>query len=265
MPCISVAGFETPSRRGTALFRACTWRWFAARAKSPRIWCARFVSFRSSSAHLDTRVWRRLESAFGCPASNAYGMTEAAHQVASTRLPPGDRNYGSVGSATGPEVTILDDRCEEQPPGRTGEIAIRGDSVIQRYPQPLEANQTAFSNNWLRTGDKAFAISQGRVTISGRLKELINIGGEKVSPAEIDAVLMQHPAVIQVVTFGVSCESRGERICAAVVLESEATETDLKNFVRESGPRSSRSSVRKSHRSGDHPSRILERRARTRS
>lgn len=191
----------------------------------------RFI--RSSSAHLDTRVWHSLEETFGCPALNAYGMTEAAHQIATNPLPPAERRYGSAGPAAGPEIGIVDDRGVFQPPGVTGEVAIRGASVIGQYIHPAEANATAFTNSWLRTGDQAVADPQGYIFITGRLKELINIGGEKVSPAEIDAVLMQHPAVTQAVTFGARCDSRGERICSAVVLDREATETELRNFVRE--------------------------------
>jgi oxalate---CoA ligase len=191
----------------------------------------RFV--RSSSAHLETRVWLGLESYFECPALNAYGMTEAAHQIATNPLPPAERRYGSVGHPAGPDARIVDEKGELESPGATGEIAIRGPSVIQRYLQPVEVNQAAFANGWLRTGDQGVIDSKGYVFITGRIKELINVGGEKISPAEIDAVLMQHPAVTQAVTFGASCESRGERICSAVVLESEATETDLKTFVRE--------------------------------
>jgi oxalate---CoA ligase len=191
----------------------------------------RFI--RSSSAHLDERVWSRLEAQFGCPALNAYGMTEAAHQISTNPLPPGQRKYGSAGLPQGPEVVILDEKGEVQPAGSTGEIAIRGASVIQLYLQPVEANRTAFQDGWLRTGDQGVLDSDGYVSITGRLKELINVGGEKVSPAEIDAVLMQHPSVTQAVTFGARCDSRGERICAAVVLEGKASEADLKNFVRE--------------------------------
>jgi acyl-CoA synthetase (AMP-forming)/AMP-acid ligase II len=160
-------------------------------------------------------------------------MTEAAHQIATIPLPPGERRYGSVGFAAGPEVCILDENGESQPAGTTGEIAIRGVSVIRQYLHPACVNGTAFANGWLRTGDQGVVDSDGYVSITGRLKELINVGGEKISPAEIDAVLMQHPAVMQAVAFGARCDSRGERICAAVVLESETTETELKNFVRD--------------------------------
>ncbi|HYO83618.1 MAG TPA: AMP-binding protein [Bryobacteraceae bacterium] len=188
---------------------------------------------RSSSAHLDTQVWKRLETQFGCPALNAYGMTEAAHQIASNPLPPGERTYGSAGLPAGSEVAIVDERCQFQPHSTTGEIAIRGVNVIGRYLHPVEANSTSFVDGWLRTGDQGVMDANGYVFITGRLKELINIGGEKVSPAEIDAVLMQHPAVTQAVTFGAACASRGERICAAVVVDSDTSEPELKRFVRE--------------------------------
>lgn len=192
-----------------------------------------FRFIRSSSAHLQTRVWVELEAQFGCPALNAYGMTEASHQIATNPLPPGERRHGSVGQSTGTEIRILDESGDAQSAGVTGEIAIRGASIISEYLQPVEANQTAFTDGWLRTGDQGFVDDDGYVSITGRFKELINIGGEKISPAEIDAVLMQHPAVSQAVTFGAKCESRGERICAAVVLGGEATQSELKTFVRD--------------------------------
>ena len=193
----------------------------------------RFRFVRSSSAHLHTRIWKEMEERFDCPVLNAYGMTEAAHQIASNPLPPGERKFGSTGPAAGPEFAIIDEAGEPQPSGVTGEVGIRGKSVAAGYLVPAEANKTAFANGWFRTGDEGVIDAQDYLTLTGRLKELINSGGEKISPAEVDAVLMQHPAVTQVLTFGMTCDTRGERVGAAVVLEGPATESELKKFVRE--------------------------------
>ncbi|MBC8164451.1 MAG: AMP-binding protein [Bryobacteraceae bacterium] len=191
----------------------------------------RFV--RSSSAHLHTTVWQEMEARMKCPVLNAYGMTEAAHQVASNPLPPGERKYGSTGPSAGCETVILNESAEPQPAGVTGEVGIRGSNVARGYLSPKEANDSAFSNGWFRTGDQGVIDSDGYVTLTGRLKEVINCGGEKISPAEIDAVLMQHPSVSQAVAFSVRCKMRGERVCAAVILKGPASELELKNFARE--------------------------------
>lgn len=194
---------------------------------------ARLRFVRSSSAHLHTPVWRRMEEWFGCPVLNAYGMTEAAHQISSNPLPPGERRYGTVGTASAPELAVVDDKGEPRPAGTTGEVAIRGASVTQGYLSPPEANESSFVNGWLRTGDEGVRDEDGFVKLTGRLKELINCGGEKISPAEVDAVLAEHPAVSEAAAFGAPCDRRGERVCAAVVLRASATESELRNFVRD--------------------------------
>jgi acyl-CoA synthetase (AMP-forming)/AMP-acid ligase II len=191
----------------------------------------RFI--RSSSAHLHNRIWRDMEAQFSCPVLNAYGMTEAAHQITSNPLPPLERRYGSVGMEAGPEIAILDPSGKPQAAGYKGEVGIRGKNVTPGYLVPTEANLTAFDNGWFRTGDEGVLDADGYLSLTGRLKELINCAGEKISPAEVDAVLMQHPAVVQAVTFAIRSESRGERVCAAVVLDGDATEIDLKRFARE--------------------------------
>ncbi|HUS07493.1 MAG TPA: hypothetical protein VMZ52_14395, partial [Bryobacteraceae bacterium] len=143
------------------------------------------------------------------------------------------RKYGSTGPAGGPEIAILNELGEPQPAGTAGEVGIRGRNVATGYVVPAEANHTAFTNGWFRTGDEGVMDAGGYLTLTGRLKELINSGGEKISPAEVDAALMQHPAVTQAVTFGVKCEIRGERVYSAVVLQGDATESGLKHFARE--------------------------------
>jgi acyl-CoA synthetase (AMP-forming)/AMP-acid ligase II len=176
-----------------------------------------------------------LEAAFGAPVLEAYGMTEAAHQMASNPLPPGERRPGSVGLAAGPEVCILDPAGAQVARGVTGEIAIRGPNVTPGYENNPKANAEAFTNGWFRTGDQGVMDEAGYVSITGRLKEIINRGGEKISPREVDEVLMDHPAVLQCVTFALPHELLGEDVAAVVVLRDGASATDkeLRAFVAE--------------------------------
>ena len=191
----------------------------------------RFV--RSSSSSLPPQVIRELETVFGAPVIEAYGMTEAAHQMASNPLPPGKRKPGSVGVAAGPQVCILDAGGRPVLPGVTGEIAIRGVNVTQGYENNPKANGEAYVNGWFRTGDQGVMDEEGYVSITGRLKEIINRGGEKISPREVDEVLMDHPCVQQCVAFAVPHHMLGEDVAAAVVLREgrSATEKELREFV----------------------------------
>jgi oxalate---CoA ligase len=190
----------------------------------------RFV--RSSSSSIPPQVLRELEAAFGAPVIEAYGMTEAAHQMASNPL-NGKRIPGSVGVAAGPDVAIMDAAGALLPPGTTGEIVIRGVNVTAGYENNPSANRDAFTNGWFRTGDQGVMNGDGYVTLTGRLKEIINRGGEKISPREVDEVLMDHPAVAQVVTFAVPHDKLGEDVAAAVVLrEGQSTDSkQLREFV----------------------------------
>jgi oxalate---CoA ligase len=190
----------------------------------------RFV--RSSSASLPPQVIAELESAFHAPVVEAYGMTEASHQMAANPL-RGVRKPGSVGLAAGPEVAVIDEAGEMLPPGRIGEIVIRGESVTSGYENNAEANAEAFVNGWFRTGDQGVIDAEGYVTLTGRLKEIIIRGGEKISPREVDEALMDHPAVLQVVTFAVPHAMLGEDVAAAVVLResASATEAELRAFL----------------------------------
>lgn len=181
----------------------------------------RFV--RSSSSSLPVPVLKSLEDTFGCPVIEAYGMTEAAHQMSSNPLPPKDRKPGSVGPAAGPEVAIMGEGGALLSPGEVGEIVIRGPNVTKGYRNNEKANKEAFTDGWFRTGDQGDMDTDGYVTIRGRLKEIINRGGEKISPREVDDVLMEHPAVAQVVTFAVPHDKLGEDVAAAVVLAEGAT------------------------------------------
>jgi acyl-CoA synthetase (AMP-forming)/AMP-acid ligase II len=191
----------------------------------------RFI--RSSSSSLAPQVIQELEQVFGAPVIESYGMTEAAHQMASNPLPPGKRKPGTVGIAAGPEMCVLDPQGNALPAGGTGEIAIRGQNVTAGYENNPKANAEAFSNGWFRTGDQGVMDAEGYFTITGRLKEIINRGGEKISPREVDEVLLDHPAVQQCVTFAVPHEKLGEDVAAAVVLRegAQADERALSEFV----------------------------------
>lgn len=180
----------------------------------------RFV--RSSSSSLPPQVIRDVEAAFGAPVIEAYGMTEAAHQMASNPL-RGKRIPGSVGVAAGPEVAIMDAEGSLLPAHTTGEIVIRGINVTPGYENNPTANRDAFHAGWFRTGDQGVMDADGYVSITGRLKEIINRGGEKISPREVDEVLMDHPAVAMVVTFAYPHDKLGEEVAAAVVLREGQT------------------------------------------
>jgi acyl-CoA synthetase (AMP-forming)/AMP-acid ligase II len=192
---------------------------------------------RSSSSSMPPQVIEELEATFGAPLIEAYGMTEAAHQMASNPLPPAKRIRGSVGIAAGPEVAIMDAAGTLLPANSTGEIVIRGPNVTAGYENNPTANHEAFTAGdagcWFRTGDQGVMDAEGYLTITGRLKEIINRGGEKISPREVDEVLMDHAAVLQVVTFAIPHAKLGEEVGAAVVLrEGQAvTEKELREFV----------------------------------
>jgi oxalate---CoA ligase len=188
---------------------------------------------RSSSASLPPQVMGELERTFRAPVIEAYGMTEAAHQMASNPLPPRPRKPGSVGLAAGPEIAVMDEQGTLLPPGEVGEVVIRGPNVTPGYDANADANEKAFTNGWFRTGDQGALDEEGYLRLTGRLKELINRGGEKISPLEVDEVLMNHPAVQQVVTFAVPHERLGEEVAAAVVLRDGKTASDreLREFA----------------------------------
>jgi len=180
---------------------------------------------------------KALEETFGCPVIESYGMTEASHQMASNPLPPAPRKPGSVGIAAGPLVGIADDDNNLLPAGGIGEIVISGPNVTPGYESNPEANAKAFfeadGRRWFRTGDQGTMDEAGYVRLTGRLKEIINRGGEKVSPLEVDEILMDHPAVQQVVTFAMPHDKLGEEVACAVVLREgmDAGEPELRAFA----------------------------------
>jgi acyl-CoA synthetase (AMP-forming)/AMP-acid ligase II len=190
----------------------------------------RFI--RSSSASLPPPVMVELEEVFAAPVIEAYGMTEAAHQMASNPLPPRARKAGCVGLAAGPEIAIMDDDGVLLSRGGVGEVVIRGPNVTLGYEANPEANAKAFTDGWFRTGDQGMLDDEGYLFLTGRLKEQINRGGEKISPLEIDNVLLEHPAIAQVVTFAMPHDKLGEEVAAAVVLREgfAASEQEIRDF-----------------------------------
>jgi oxalate---CoA ligase len=203
-----------------------------ARAPEPRPTSLRFV--RSSSAALPRPVLEGLSDLFGVPVVEAYGMTEASHQMTCNPLPPGAIKPGSVGVATGIEVAVLDAGSNELRPGERGEVAIRGATVVDGYENNPAANEAAFTAGWFRTGDEGVLDDDGYLFLTGRLKEQINRGGEKISPLEVDDVLLRHPAIAEAVTFAIPHDALGEEVGAAVVLldGQRATERELRTYLR---------------------------------
>ncbi len=190
---------------------------------------------RSSSSSLPAPVMAELEETFGAPVIESYGMTEASHQMTSNPLPPLPRKPGSVGIAAGPEVAIMDQAGALRAPGQEGEVVIRGNNVTEAYENNPKANAGAFTGGWFRTGDQGIIDGEGYLRLTGRLKEIINRGGEKISPREVDDVLMTHPSVAQAVAFAVPHDKLGEDVAAAIVLRegAEATEQELRSFASE--------------------------------
>jgi acyl-CoA synthetase (AMP-forming)/AMP-acid ligase II/thioesterase domain-containing protein/acyl carrier protein len=205
-------------------------------AEAPRhlraIAAARLRFLRSSAAPLPPQWLHRLEEIFGAPMLEGYGMSETA--LHATSNPPGARKPGSVGVPRGAEVVVADEDGRPLGAGQTGEILFRGPGVIPRYDGGDEINRAAFIGGWLRSGDTGYFDEDGYLFVTGRLKEVINRGGEKISPREIDEVLLDHPAVSWAVTFPVAHPTLGEEVAAAVLLREgmAATERELTAFVR---------------------------------
>ena len=201
------------------------------RAVDGRPGTLRFV--RSSSAALPPSVMAALEATFGAPVIEAYGMTEAAHQMASNPLPPAPRKPGTVGIAAGPEIAVVDGSQRFLAAGETGEIVIRGSNVTAGYVANADANAEAFFDGWFRTGDEGLLDDDGYLTITGRLKEIINRGGEKVAPREVEERLLTHEAVAHAVVFAAPHPTLGEDVAAAVVLAPgrNATLAELRDHV----------------------------------
>lgn len=191
----------------------------------------RFI--RSASSALPLPVMAELECVFHVPVIESYGMTEAAPQITSNPLPPRQRKPGSVGLPAGPEVAVMDGHGTLLSSGQTGEVVIRGTNVIQEYEDNSEANKEGFINGWFRTGDLGYLDMEGYLFLKGRLKELINRGGEKILPQEVEELLLEHPAVAQAVIFAIPHATLGEDVAAAVVLRQgvSATPDEIRKFA----------------------------------
>jgi acyl-CoA synthetase (AMP-forming)/AMP-acid ligase II/acyl carrier protein len=187
---------------------------------------------RSAAAELPPQVRAELERVFDAPVIDGYGMTEAP-SIACNPLPPRQRKVGSVGLPAGPEVAIMGEAGRLLPSGEVGEVVVRGASVMQGYENNPAANERAFINGWFRTGDQGYLDAEGYLFLTGRLKEIINRGGEKISPREVEEVLLDHPAVTQAVTFAIPHDTLGEEVAAAVVLREQAAVgvRDLQEFT----------------------------------
>jgi acyl-CoA synthetase (AMP-forming)/AMP-acid ligase II len=191
----------------------------------------RFI--RSCSAALPPEMMQSLEQVFGAPVLEAYGMTEASHQMCSNPEPPRARKPGSVGPGTGVKISIMDATGNHLAGGQRGEVVIQGPNVVREYENNPEANAKSFTNGWFRTGDQGYLDEDSYLVLTGRIKELINRGGEKIAPREIDEVLLAHPAVSEAVAFGVPHPTWGEEVAAAVVLRSPEKDTAILAYCRE--------------------------------
>jgi acyl-CoA synthetase (AMP-forming)/AMP-acid ligase II len=193
----------------------------------------RFI--RSCSAPLAIEVIHRMEEVFGVPFVEAYGMTEASHQMSANPLPPAVCKHGSVGRATGIRIGIMDAEGNHLAPNERGEVVIQGPSVFQGYENNHEANGCSFVDGWFRTGDQGFLDDDSYLHLTGRIKDLIIRGGENIAPREIDEVLLCHPAVSEAVTFGFDHPTLGEEVATAVVLHDaqNTSEGELIGFCRQ--------------------------------
>ncbi|CCE93717.1 Pcs60p TDEL_0G03500 [Torulaspora delbrueckii] len=201
-------------------------------SQMPRI---RFI--RSCSSALAPATFHKLETEFRAPVLEAYAMTEASHQMTSNDLPPKKRKPGTVGRPQGVEVVILNENDKVLKPGQIGEISIRGENVTLGYAHNEKANEENFTKreNYFRTGDQGYFDPEGFLVLTGRIKELINRGGEKISPIELDGIMLSHPKVDEAVAFGVSDETYGQVVQAVVVLKKgeKLTYEELAKFISE--------------------------------
>ena len=192
----------------------------------------RFI--RSGSAPLPAHILTGLESTFEAPVIEYYAMTETTSTpIASNPLPPAQRKAGSAGMPVTLDVAIIDERGAALTNGQTGEVVVRGAGVMPGYDGDPKATEAAFAGDWFKTGDVGFFDADGYLFLVSRIREIINRGGEKIAPQEVDEVLLEHPAVAEAVTFAVPHPTLGQDVASAVVLRSEgiATATELRQFA----------------------------------
>jgi acyl-CoA synthetase (AMP-forming)/AMP-acid ligase II len=206
-----------------------------ARSRGKPVEAASLRFLRSCSAPLSAELIDKIEGIFGVPFVEAYGMTEASHQMTSNPLPPRHRKAGSVGVGTGLRVRIMDKDGNSLENNQRGEIAIQGANVFRGYENNPEANARAFVNGWFRTGDQGYLDSDCYLHLTGRIKDIIIRGGENIAPHEVDEVLLRHTAVAAAVAFGCPHPTLGEEVAAAVVLHEKhgTTESDLIRHCRD--------------------------------
>ncbi|KAJ1928273.1 hypothetical protein IWQ60_002182 [Tieghemiomyces parasiticus] len=226
--------------------QGCTWytavptiHQILLRHPSPATGQHRLRFIRSCSSALAPVIHQQLEDTYGVPVLEAYAMTEAAHQMTSNPLPPQPRKAGTVGLGFGVDVGIFDESGRQLDTGLEGEICVRGPNVTHGYLNNPTANAVSFHDGgWFRTGDQGRQDTDGYLAVTGRIKELINRGGEKISPVEVDDILLRHPQVTDAVTFGVPDEIYGQEVHAAVIPKADAhgqvTEASVKDFCRQS-------------------------------
>ncbi|GGI29716.1 non-ribosomal peptide synthetase [Bradyrhizobium guangdongense] len=204
----------------------------AAEASPERVRSSSLRVIRSASSSLAPAILNGLEAAFGVPVLETYGMTEAASQIAAN--PFELRKVGSVGRAAGPEIAIMDETGRTLAPGERGEIVLRGPNMSRGYHNDEAATQAAFRDGWFRTGDLGYLDADGYLFIVGRIKDIINRGGQKVSPLEVEEVLLAHPAVLEAGVFPIPHAKLGENVAALVVLrpDSEVSSDRLRQFAR---------------------------------
>lgn len=219
----AVTQYFAPPAANIALLEA-----FERRSPRPR---HRLRALWSGTADLPAAVRAKLESAFGVPVINGYGMTETG-SITQTPFPPARAPAGSVGRATNIEIAIADEEGRHLGIGEAGEILVRGPEVFAGYESNDEANARSFRDGWFRTGDAGFVDRQGYVFLSGRLTEIINRGGRKISPYEVEEALTQHPQVIEAAAFAVAHPTQGQDLAAAVILRRPLGERELRRFLR---------------------------------